>query len=127
MSNLVTDPIFTADTAAGRKEFGLFELMASAVRGELVDLPRLAAHQRASVVTVLAIFMHVLSRYANVSRISASSWADAWDASIGHEALRITAPPDVVAFLQPPTSARSKMTRSRRVCCLNMASNGKLT
>ena len=36
---------------------------------------------------------------------SASSWADAWDALIGHEALRITAPHDEVAFLQPPTDA----------------------
>jgi hypothetical protein len=104
MSNLVTDPIFTADTAAGRKEFGFFELMTSAVGGELVDLARMAAHQRASVVTVLAILMHVLSRYAEVNRSSASSWANAWDALIGHEALRITAPHDKVAFLQPPTS-----------------------
>ena len=104
MSDLVTNPIFSADTAAGRKEFGLFELMASAVGGELVDLPRLAAHQRASLVTVLAIFMHVLSRYAKVKRSNASSWADAWDALIGHEALRITAPHDEAAFLQPPTS-----------------------
>jgi hypothetical protein len=104
MSNLVTDPIFTADTAVGRKELGLFELMASAARGELVDLPRMAAHQRALLVTVLAIHMHVLSRYAKVRRASASSWANAWDALIGHEALRITAAHDEVAFLQPPTS-----------------------
>ena len=103
MSNLVTDPIFTANTAAGRKEFGLFELMAAAVQGELDDLPRLAAHQRASLVTVLAILMHVLSRYREVQRTSAPSWADAWDTLIGHEALRITAPHAEVAFLQPPT------------------------
>jgi hypothetical protein len=90
MSNLVTDPIFTADTATGREEFGLFELMGSAVRGELFDLAGMAAHQRASLVTVLAILMHVLSRYVN--RSSASSWASAWDALIGREALRITAP-----------------------------------
>jgi len=105
MSNLVTDTIFTADTAAGRKVFGLFELMASVARGELIDLPRMAAHQRASLVTVLAILMHVLSRYATVKRASASSWADAWHALIGDEALRITAPYDEVAFLQSPTSA----------------------
>jgi hypothetical protein len=104
MPNLVTDPIFTADTAGGRKEFGLFELMTSAVRGELIDLARMAAHQRASLVTVLAILMHVLSRYAKVKRTSASSWADAWHVLIGDEALRISASHDEVAFLQPPTS-----------------------
>ena len=64
----------------------------------------MAAHQRASLVTVLAILMHVLSRYAKVKRASASSWANAGDALIGHEALRITAPHDEVAFLQSPTS-----------------------
>ena len=125
MSNLVTDPIFTADTAAGRKEFGLFELMASAVGGELVDLPRMAAHQRASLVTVLAIFMHVLSRYAKVKRSSASSWAAAWDALIGHEALRITAPHDEVAFLQPPTMCRIRSSRLRLPTSCSPMSNMK--
>ena len=48
--------------------------------------------------------MHVLSPYTEVQRTNASSWADAWDALIGHEALRITAPQDGLAFLQPPTS-----------------------
>jgi len=48
--------------------------------------------------------MHVLSRYAKVRRASASSWADAWAALIGDEALRITAPHNEVAFLQSPTS-----------------------
>lgn len=105
MCHLATDPIFAADTASGRKELGLFELMASAVRGELVDLPRMAAYQRASLVTVLAILMHVLSRYAKVKRANASSWAHAWDTLIGDDALRITAPHNEVAFLQPPTSA----------------------
>jgi hypothetical protein len=102
--NSVSKPIFAADTVAGPKELGLFDLMASTVRGELIDLPRMASHQRVSLVTVLAILMHVLSRYAEVKRTSKSSWADAWDALIGDEALRITAPHNEVAFLQPPTS-----------------------
>jgi hypothetical protein len=38
-----------------------------------------------------------------VKRASASSWAAAWDELIGDEALRITAPHQEVAFLQPPT------------------------
>jgi hypothetical protein len=77
--------------------------MASAVRGELIDLTKMAAHQRAPVVTVLAMQMHVLARYAVVERTSAISWANAWGKLIGEDALRISAPHQEVAFLQPPT------------------------
>jgi hypothetical protein len=103
MSNSVSDAIFSAETSAGPKLFCLFELMASAVRGELVDLTKLAAHQRAPLVTVLAMQMHVLARYAAVEQVSASSWANAWDKLIGDNALHISAPHQEVAFLQPPT------------------------
>ena len=103
MSNSVSDPIFSVETSAGPKLFGLFELMASAVRGELIDLTKMAAHQRAPVVTVLAMQMHVLARYAVVERTSAISWANAWAKLIGENALRISAPHQEVAFLQPPT------------------------
>jgi putative ABC transport system substrate-binding protein len=66
VSDTVAAPIFTATTAAdGRKEYGLFGLMAAAARGELIDLPGMAAHQRAPVVTVLAVLMHVLARYTS--------------------------------------------------------------
>jgi hypothetical protein len=78
--------------------------MAAATRGELVDLPGMAGHQRAPVITVLAILMHVLARYANVNRASEESWAQAWNELIGPDALRVTAPHDEVAFLQPPTN-----------------------
>jgi hypothetical protein len=90
-------------TAEGVKSYGLFELLATASRGRLVDLSGMAAHQRPPVVTVLAIIMHVLARYADVDRNSESSWAEAWDKLIGPDALRLTAPHDEVAFLQPPT------------------------
>jgi hypothetical protein len=78
--------------------------MAAAARDELIDLPGMATHQRAPVVTVLAVLMHVLSRYTKVDRISEKSWAEAWDELIGPDALRLTAPHDEVAFLQPPTN-----------------------
>jgi hypothetical protein len=63
VSDTVAAPIFTAATANGRKDYGLFDLMAVATRGELIDLPAMAVHQRALVITVLAILMHVLARY----------------------------------------------------------------
>src|SRR5215203_332362 len=84
----------------GRRQVGLFDLMACASGGELLDLPMMAAHQRAPLVTVLAIHMHLLSRYATVQRTDASSWEAAWNTLIGADALRITAPHDEVAFLQ---------------------------
>jgi hypothetical protein len=106
VSDNVADPIFRATTANGRKDYGLFGLMAAAIRGEreLIDLQGMAAHQRALFVTVLAILMHVLARYANVNRASEGSWAQAWNELIGPDALRVSAPYDEVAFLQPPTN-----------------------
>jgi hypothetical protein len=64
----------------------------------------MAVHQRAPVITVVAILMHVLARYAKVDRASEGSWAKAWDELVGPDALRVTAPYDEVAFLQPPTN-----------------------
>jgi hypothetical protein len=104
VSDTVAAPIFAATTANGRKDHGLFDLMAAATRGELVDLPGMASHQRSLVITVLAILMHVLARYTKVNRASKESWARAWDDLIGPDALRVTAPHDEVAFLQPPTN-----------------------
>jgi hypothetical protein len=78
--------------------------MARAVRGDIIDLPVLAAHQRGIAVTVFSILMHVLARYAQVDREDEASWAAAWDKLIGPEALRLTAPHGKVAFLQPPTN-----------------------
>jgi CRISPR-associated endonuclease/helicase Cas3 len=77
--------------------------MAAATQGGLIDLPSMAAHQRPLVISVLAILMHVLARYAKVDRSSATSWAKAWDELIDPDALRVTAAHGVVAFLQPPT------------------------
>jgi hypothetical protein len=102
--NTVADGIFTIALRRGQRSCGLFGLMATAAGGELVDLPGMAAHQRAPVVTTLAILMHVLARYARVDRASEKSWARAWDELIGPDALRVTAPPGEVAFLQPPTN-----------------------
>jgi hypothetical protein len=107
VTHTLADPIFKATLKAGRTDLGLFDLMAAAARGDLIDLPGMAAHQRAPFVTVLAILMHVLARYAQVDQADTSSLASAWDALIGPDALRLTAPHDKVAFLQPPTNEPS--------------------
>src|SRR5262249_32582101 len=85
------------------KSCGLFELFATASQNRLIDLSGMAAHQRAPVVTVCAVIMHVLARYADIDRDAESSWAEAWDKLIGPDALRLPAPHNDVAFLQPPT------------------------
>jgi hypothetical protein len=97
--NTVADCIFTVALHSGRTSFGLFGIMAAVARGELLDLPGMAAYQRASVVTVIAILMHVLARYEKVDQASEGSWAQAWAKLIGHDALRVTAHHDEVAFL----------------------------
>jgi hypothetical protein len=70
LSETAAAPIFTVTTADGRKAYGLFGLLAAIARGEVVDLPDMAAHERAPVVTVLSIVMHLLARYAEVDRAS---------------------------------------------------------
>lgn len=100
----MTAPIFTVIATGGKKHTSLFGLLDAAARNEVKDLPRMAAHQRASVVTLFAILMHVLARYAKVDRASENSWAEAWDELIGPDALRLTSRYDEVAFLQPPTN-----------------------
>ena len=42
MSDTVAAPIFMATTADGRKNYGLFGLLAAAARGEVIDLPQRA-------------------------------------------------------------------------------------
>jgi hypothetical protein len=107
VTHTVLDPIFTATLKAARTELGLFDLMAAAARGELIDLPGMAAHQRAPLVTVFAILMHVLARYVQIDHAEVSCWASAWDTLIGPGALRVSAPANEVAFLQPPTNEPS--------------------
>jgi hypothetical protein len=99
---LVSDPIFPARTPKGDLAVGLFDLLALADAGELLDVPAMAAHQRPALVTVLAIFMHLLRR-ASGSLSDAPAWADTWDREVGLDALRLVAPHDQVAFFQPPT------------------------
>jgi hypothetical protein len=105
MATALAGPIFTVSTCDGRKALSLFGLMAATAHGEVIDLPAMAAHQRAPVVTTLAIMMHVLSRYAEVDRLAEDSWAKAWHELIGPDALRVTAPHNEVAF--SPTADKS--------------------
>jgi hypothetical protein len=103
---LVSDPIFSIREASGQiRQVGLFELLASSFSGKLVDLPGMAAHQRPAVVTVLAVIGHVLNRYApSTDLCSPQAIATSWDALFGADTLRLAAPDNAVAFLQPPTN-----------------------
>ncbi|QIG47922.1 hypothetical protein G5V57_09455 [Nordella sp. HKS 07] len=99
----LADPIFSARLQTEIKKLNLFELLCSAATTKLVDLTAMAAHQRPAVVTVFAILSHLLCRYGNIDVADPRSWASAWERLIGHDALRLTASHDEVAFLQPPT------------------------
>ena len=100
----VADPIFTVRHRKGVDHFGLFEVFAATSSDDLVDFPAMAAHQRAAVVTVLSVLMHLLRRYDQIDEGDRSSWAAAWDRHMGTDALRLVAPHDELAFFQPPTA-----------------------
>ena len=113
MSDLkISDPVLTLTLARGVEKGGLFELLDAALAGELVDLPAMRAHQRAAVVTVLAVIAHTLRRCGG------ASLAEEWKRQIGEDALRIAAPHDQPAFLQPPTGEPTKRQSIESLDCL---------
>ena len=113
MSDLkISDPVLTLTLARGVEKGGLFELLDAALAGELVDLPAMRAHQRAAVVTVLAVIAHTLRRRGG------ASLAAEWKRQIGEDALRIAAPHDQPAFLQPPTGEPTKRQSIESLDCL---------
>ncbi len=108
----VSDPVFTLRLADGIRKGGLFDLLEAALAGELVDLPAMRAHQRASIVTVFAVIGHTLRRYGN------ASLAGEWNRQIGEHALQIEAPHGEPAFLQPPTRQPTKRQSMESLDCL---------
>jgi hypothetical protein len=57
MSGLASDAIFTLRTSETVIKGGLFDIFASVVDRTLLDLPGMRSHQRAAVVTSLAVMM----------------------------------------------------------------------
>ncbi len=108
----VSDPVFTLKLAAGYTTGGLFDALDAALAGELIDFPAMQAHQRAPVVTVLAVIAHTLRRYGS------GGLEEEWDCQIGTDALRIAAPHDEQAFLQPPTGEPTKPQSIESLDCL---------
>ena len=108
----ISDPVFTLRRTSGIEKGGLFDILEAALAGDLADLPAMRAHQRAAVVTVLAVIAHTLRRYGS------GSLAEEWNRQIGTDALRLTAPHDEPAFLQPPTDKPTKRQSLESLDCL---------
>ena len=70
----VADPIFTLRSPDGIRSGSLFDIMAGVVCGALVDLPAMQAHQRAPVVTALAVMMRAIELYAERLLQDAVDW-----------------------------------------------------
>jgi hypothetical protein len=107
----VSDPTFNT----GDAKLGLFELFAAIHNGESLELTGLHPYQRAPAVTVLAIMMTALRRYASTPLQYAPDWEQEWRRQVGDDALRLIAPEEEVAFFQPPLDPgknRSEMTLS---------------
>ena len=64
VSATLADPIFRLRTRERDQLGSLFEVMACAADGTLIDLPSMQAHQRAPVVTALAVMMRAIELYA---------------------------------------------------------------
>ena len=101
----LADPLFTA---TGGQRLSLFDLFATIADGQPLELNRLRPHQRAPVVTALAILMTALRRHASGPLTSHADWAREWRGQIGADALRLLAPVTEVAFFQPPLEPRSR-------------------
>ena len=99
----VSDDIFTLRSNGRMRRGSLFDVIAAVADGSLVDLPAIRAHQRGPVVTALAIIMVALQRYAHDHLSNADDWRQEWNRQLGADALRLVAPHDEPAFLQPPT------------------------
>jgi hypothetical protein len=118
MPELVTDPMFTLRTTDGTKPGSLFDIFGCADDGTLIDLPAMRSHQRAAVVTALAVMMVSLQRYAAARPKSLSDWAAEWHRQIGDDALRLVAPESEPAFMQPPTEGATTELSIEAVDCL---------
>jgi len=106
--NVVHDPFFSVTRSGGvMAKVGLAELLAAVDDGSLVDLTRMAQHQRGEVVTVLAIIRAVLRRHLAAdgeAALTGADYASAWDEVCGRGAGDLYAHWADPAFLQPPVT-----------------------
>ncbi len=79
-SATLADPIFRLRTREETRSGSLFDVMACAADGTLIDLPSMQAHQRAPVVTALAVMMRSIELYALKG---AADWRGEWERQIG--------------------------------------------
>jgi hypothetical protein len=78
--NLFIDAAFATRLASGPEiaELSLLQVLEAAERGQLVDLARLRPYQRPSVVSVLAIMLHLGRRYSGAPFAAAATIAFKW-------------------------------------------------
>ena len=98
----LADPVFHIRTRNEVRSGSIFDVMAGCADGSIHDLPAMRAHQRAPVVTVLAVLMCNLRRYASRDPRAADEWSAEWLQQIGSDALRLVGPFDKPAFMQAP-------------------------
>jgi hypothetical protein len=107
MTPTALDPLFTVQTPAGEYRAGLQEVLHCCQIGTLLDMPRLAAHQRAPMTELLAVFIAAARLYdtpASPAPLSADDWRAALSsARPGHHQLSLDVLPATgcAGFLQP--------------------------
>ena len=100
--NVFTDAAIATRLATGPgvAELSLLQVLEAAERGQLVDLARLRPYQRPSVVSVLAILLHLGRRYSGTP-FTAADFLNLLQIEKLASAGRLTAPLDEPALLQP--------------------------
>ena len=88
-------PVLRVRTPAGVSQASLLEIMSRCVDGSLVDLPGMRMDQRATVVTTLAILIHLERRYQTTLA-----------SAVGDAGLALVGPLDAPAFMQPVLPVR---------------------
>src|SRR4051794_26129999 len=118
MPDLVSDAFFTLRTSSTTATGSLFDIFACVGDGTLVDLPAMQSHQRPAVVTALAVMIVSLRRYAQGLLNPPAGGEAGWHQQFGPDALRLVAPENEVAFLQPPTKGAIEELAIEAVDCL---------
>ena len=86
----IEDKLFTVRREGRVEASSLFDLFNYIVSGEAIELSRARAHQRAPIVTALALLITVLQRYSSAPLSSADDWRNEWERQIGRDATRAT-------------------------------------
>jgi hypothetical protein len=103
----VLDPLFTIRDLTGVRRVGLHEVLTACQNGTLLDLPKIATHQRAPLTELLAIIIAASRLYASANTpapVTSEDWLAALAGASPSIPLEVIPDPGKAGFLQPAMS-----------------------